>query len=111
MKLLNIKQKKFFLMVIILFVIVLLDLEHTLVRRILYTVAGVVLSAKTRTEKVTMMEYASLIGLVYIVISLVFPSIMPVKSFVYKILKLGGLYGILHFIMGELLGYIFIPRD
>ena len=40
----------------------------------------------------------------------VFPVIMSVKEVVYTFLELGGPYGIVHFLTGEVIGYIFIPR-
>ena len=36
---------------------------------------------------------------------------MPVRNFIHRILNIGGLYGILFFLTGMLIGYIIIPSS
>lgn len=106
----NIKVIKFLLLLVVFFIVIMLPAGATFVRRILYVLAGGIFTAKVRTENVIWMDYIALIILVYLVMSCIFPVIMPVKEVVYTLLELGGPYGIVHFLTGEVIGYIFIPK-
>lgn len=111
MKKLHISYYKFFLLFIIIIAICLVKEDVAILRTLLYIIAGSVLTAKTRKEKVTGIEYFSLIALFYIDLSIFIPKLMPVRSFVHIISKIGGLYGILFFLTGTLIGYIIIPSS
>ena len=106
----NMKGIKFLLILVVFLIVIMLPAGATFVRRMLYVLAGIIFMAKVRTEKVVLLDYLALIVLVYLIISFVFPVIMPVKEVVYTFLELGGPYGIVHFLTGEVIGYIFIPR-
>lgn len=111
MKKLHISYYKFFLLFIIIIAICLVKEDVAILRTLLYIIAGSVLTAKSRKEKVTGIEYFSLIALFYIDLSIFIPKLMPVRSFVHTISKIGGLYGILFFLTGTLIGYIIIPSS
>lgn len=111
MKKLHISYYKFFLLLIIIIAICLVREDVAFVRILLYIIAGSVLTAKSRKEKVTGIEYFSLIALFYIELSIFIPKLMPVRSFINIILKSGCLYGILSFLTGTLIGYILIPSS
>ncbi len=106
----NIKVIKVSLLLAVFFIVIMLPAGATFVRRMLYVLAGGIFTAKVRTENVVLIDYMALIILVYLVISFIFPGIMPVKEVVYTLLELGGPYGIVHFLTGEVIGYIFIPK-
>lgn len=111
MKKMNLSCYKFFLLLIVIIVICLLKEDAALVRTLLYIVAGGVLTAKSRQEKVAGIEYFSLILLLYIDLSIFIP-VLAVRSIVNTILNVGGgLYGILFFLTGALIGYIFLPSS
>lgn len=107
----NIKGIKFLLLLGVFLIVIMLPAGATFVRRMLYMLAGGIFTAKVRSEKVVLIDYLALIVLAYLVISFIFPVIMPVKEVVYTPLELGGPYGIVHFLAGEIIGYIFIPKD
>lgn len=111
MKKLHISYYKFFLLLFVMIAICLLKEDAALVRTLLYIIAGSVLTAKSRKEKVTGIEYFSLILLLYIDLSFFIPLLMPVRSIVNTIFRIGGLYGILFFLTGALIGYIIIPSS
>lgn len=111
MKKLHISYYKFSLLLFVMIAICLLKEDVALVRTLLYIIAGSVLTAKSRKEKVTGIEYFSLILLLYIDLSLFIPLLMPVRSIVNTIFRIGGLYGILFFLTGALIGYIIIPSS
>lgn len=87
-----------------------LPVSASLLRRFLYILSGCVFMWRIRTEDVTIIEGISLVILVYLIISLIFPVIMPFKKIIFSILEIGGIYGILHFLTGELIAYIFFPK-
>lgn len=91
--------------------ICLLKEDAAFMRTLLYIIAGSVLTAKSRKEKITGIEYFSLIALIYIDLSIFIPILMPVRSFINIILNIGGLFGILFFLTGTLIGYIIIPSS
>lgn len=111
MKRLHISYYKFFLLLIMLIAICLLKEDSAFMRTLLYIIAGIVLTAKSRNEKVTGIVYFSLIALLYIDLSIFIPILMPVRSFINIILNISGLYGILFFLTGTLIGYIIIPSS
>lgn len=111
MKKLHISYYKFFLLLIMLIAICLLKEDAAFMRTLLYIIAGSVLTAKSRKEKITGIEYFSLIALIYIDLSIFIPILMPVRSFINIILNIGGLFGILFFLTGTLIGYIIIPSS
>lgn len=111
MKKLHISYYKFFLLFIIIIAICLVNEDVAFMRTLLYIIAGCIFTAKSRKEKVTGIEYFSLIALFYIHLSIFIPILMPIRSFVNIILKSGGLYGILVFLTGAMIGYIIIPSS
>lgn len=106
----NIKCMKFLLLLGVLLIVIILPSDATFERRIVYMLAGGIVTVKVRSEKVIWVDYLALIVLVYLVISFIFPVIMPIREVVYTLLRLGGPYGIVHFLTGEVIGYIFIPK-
>ncbi len=111
MKKLHISYYKFFLLFIIIIAICLVKEDVAFMRTLLYIIAGSVFTAKSRKEKVTGIEYFSLMALFYIDLSIFIPILMPIRSFVNIILRIGGLYGILFFLTGTMIGYIIIPSS
>lgn len=107
-KKIHISYYKFAVLLSIIIVICILKEDAAIIRQLLYIAAGIVLAAKVRQEKVTAIEYLALIVLVYLDISFFVP-ILSIKGIIFIILKIGGLYGIIQFLIGILMGYILIP--
>lgn len=102
---------KFFLLLVMIIAVCLLKDSTSFVRPLLYVTAGGVLAAKVRRDKVAFIEYFALVVLIYLDVALLFPVLLPARKAFQTILEIGGLYSIILFITGALIGYIVMPSS
>lgn len=105
----NLRYIKYVIITFVVIIILLLGEDAAFSRNILYIALGIISMAKTRKESVKIIDYAFLILLLYVMVSIFFLDVMLPREIVYAILKRGELYSIFYLLLGEQIGYIFLP--